>query len=243
MSHLKKFKPALQEFAPIIIRSALTLHQIVISSFRKTAINFHYEFNLRHISNIFQGLLLSDSSRFSEPEKLVKLWIHESERTYGDRLVLHEHLSKYNLAMSDLLKKSFSRFSLSKYFSNNPENLIFCNFTQGMNGERYYDIMPNEKLLPIIEEGLNGYNDNNPVMNLVLFEDAMKHVCRISRIVTPPSGHALLIGVGGSGKQSLSRLAAFMMLMTTYQITISSTYNMGDLKTDLQNLYQRTGVK
>jgi dynein heavy chain len=65
MSHLKKFKPALQEFAPIIIRSALTLHQVVISSFRKTAINFHYEFNLRHISNIFQGLLLSDPSRFS----------------------------------------------------------------------------------------------------------------------------------------------------------------------------------
>lgn len=106
-----------------------------------------------------------------------------------------------------------------------------------------YDLMPNEKLLPHIEEGLSGYNDNNPVMNLVLFEDAMKHVCRISRIVMPASGHALLVGVGGSGKQSLSRLAAFLMFMTTFQITISSTYNMNDLKTDLQLLYNRTGVK
>lgn len=120
MGHLRKFKPALQEIAPLIIRSALSLHQIVISSFRKTAINFHYEFNLRHLSNIFQGLLLSDSSKYAEPEKFVKLWIHESERTYGDRLVSQEHLSKYNLAMFDLLKKSFSRFNLSKYFSNTP---------------------------------------------------------------------------------------------------------------------------
>ena len=71
----------------------------------------------------------------------------------------------------------------------------------------------------------------------------MKHVCRITRIVMPSAGHGLLVGVGGSGKQSLTRLASSMMYMTTFQITISSTYGIADLKTDLQTLYQKTGVK
>jgi dynein heavy chain len=80
-------------------------------------------------------------------------------------------------------------------------------------------------------------------MDLVLFEDAMKHVCKISRIIAAESGHALLVGVGGSGKQSLSRLSSFICQYATTGIMISSTYGMGDLKADLQTMYMKAGVK
>eukprot|EP00913_Durusdinium_trenchii_P022475 g21112.t1 len=71
-------------------------------------------------------------------------------------------------------------------------------------------------------------------MDLVLFEDAMKHVARICRIISSPSGHPLLVGVGGSGRQSLSRLSAFVCQHMTYMIVITSSYSLPDLKTDLQ---------
>jgi len=56
-------------------------------------------------------------------------------------------------------------------------------------------------------------------------------------------GNALLIGVGGSGKQSLARLAAFISSIDVFQIAIKPNYGVNDFKTDLNNLYRRAGLK
>jgi len=62
-------------------------------------------------------------------------------------------------------------------------------------------------------------------MNLVLFEDAMCHICRINRILEGARGNALLVGVGGSGKQSLARLSAFISSLEVFQIQLRKGYS------------------
>lgn len=44
----------------------------------------------------------------------------------------------------------------------------------------------------------------------------------------------MLIGVGGSGKQSLAKLAVFMAELAPMTIVISKSYSLNDFKADLQ---------
>lgn len=76
-----------------------------------------------------------------------------------------------------------------------------------------------------------------------MFDQAIEHVCRITRVIELPRGNALLVGVGGSGKQSLAKLAAYIIGFESYQITVTSSYGMNDFKENLMMLYQKAGIK
>ena len=39
----------------------------VSSCFRKTAANFHYEFNIRHMAGVFQGVLMAKPEQVPPP--------------------------------------------------------------------------------------------------------------------------------------------------------------------------------
>lgn len=60
---------------------------------------------------------------------------------------------------------------------------IYCHFAQGIGEPKYSSVRSWNNLTKLLEEALNLYNDLVGAMNLVLFEDAMMHICRYFIIV------------------------------------------------------------
>lgn len=73
-------------------------------------------------------------------------------------------------------------------------------------------------------------------MNLVLFMNAIQHIIRIVRVLSQPFGHCLLVGVGGSGRKSLTTLSTFIC---SYDIFLIDQKNWVE---DLQKVMKQTGL-
>jgi len=85
----------------------------------------------------------------------------------------------------------------------------------------YCEVYDRAKMQKVTEDNLLDYNSINhsKKMNLVLFASAIEHVVKIHRVITTEFGHALLIGVGGSGRKSLTELAIFTATYNSFGIS------------------------
>ncbi|XP_064351341.1 dynein axonemal heavy chain 9 [Camelus dromedarius] len=241
--HLKlgNFPASLQKSVPQLINLALTFHQKIATTFLPTAIKFHYIFNLRDFANIFQGMLFSSVECIKSTQDLVKLYLHESNRVYRDKMVEEKDFDLFDKIQAEVVKKIFDDMDETVEWTRSLN--MYCHFANGVGEPKYMPVQSWELLTQTLAEALENHNEVNTVMDLVLFEDAVRHVCHISRILEAPRGNALLVGVGGSGKQSLTRLAAFISSMDVFQITLRKGYQIPDFKADLASLCLKTGVK
>lgn len=122
--------------------------------------------------------------------------------------------------------------------------LLYTSYVAACEGHEasYLPVNDMQKLKAVLEAKLEEYNEQVASMNLVLFDAAMEHVSRIARIIDLPVGSALLVGVGGSGKQSLAKLSAFILTYDVMRIVVTSSYGLVDLLTDIQGMFVKAGV-
>jgi len=103
----------------------------------------------------------------------------------------------------------------------------------------YEEVPDYSKLTALLDGYLEEYNASNASqLKLVFFQDAVEHVTRISRILRQPRGNAMLVGVGGSGKQSLTRFAAHMGGFRCSSIELARNYGIAEFREDLKALYR-----
>ena len=214
-----------------------------------TPAKFHYVFNLRDLGRIYQGIMRTPVSFFTNGRVLVNLWRHECDRVFGDRLATELDKSKYTAAVNDIQASVFGHAMVSQ-----AENMFvdFLHMDDMDDDDVPLDPPPKmyepagtiHDLHQHVLAKLAQHNEEHPAlaMNLVMFDDAMRHLLRISRIIGMPRGNALLVGVGGSGKQSLTRLASYLAGHTTYGITLTKNYNLNSLLDDLRYLYKQCGT-
>lgn len=264
--HLSIFPPEFTTSVDDIVQMTLNIYKIIVDKLPPTPSKFHYIFNLKDLTRIFSGMLQLESSFFKEVRQFVRVWRNEFTRVICDRLInakdqalLHqlietevkqhfdapkqEQNEDFLSVKAKMTSESIAKLSDFDYIMRDP--LLFGDYRNTLNeedGRNYEDLLDYEAVYFLFQEILEEYNERKPRMNLVLFEDCLEHLTRVHRTLRLNRGHVLLIGVGGSGKQCVTRLAAFAASCDIFEIQLSKGYNENAFKEDLKQLYNNIGV-
>lgn len=177
-------------------------------------------------------------------ETVFRLWVHECLRVFHDRLINFEDRILLKKLVSDQLEQQLQT-DMKKCTNEEEEDTIFVDFMEVNQGKNVYvevAYKDRAEMKKICEEKLVEYNEKaSSPMPIVLFQEAIQYLCKIHRIIKLGKGHGMLVGEGGSGRHSLSRLAAYIADYNLWQIEISKSYGMKQFRDEVKGWAEKAG--
>jgi dynein heavy chain len=260
-----------QSVAAQLVKMSIDFWRKIGKRMLPTPAKFHYFFNLRDLAATCQGVmltgLLSDPDRpeqranskpqetITDPITLVQVWRHECNRVFSDKLNTPDDKKWYDANIYECV----NQFLGKEMADATKEPIYMANFLRDpvIDAETDEILEPAPKLyepstsIEQLQKKITGFmeaHNETPTgrirkLDLVLFDAAVKHITRITRALSLPRGNLLMVGVGGSGKQSLTRLATFVAGYDYANIVISKGFGVNQLFDAIRDQYMQSALK
>ncbi|XP_043194572.1 dynein axonemal heavy chain 12-like isoform X3 [Amphibalanus amphitrite] len=241
--------------ASAIVSATIEVYAAAMANLLPTPAKSHYTFNLRDLARVVLGCTLVRKESVDNKRVFTRLWVHEVYRVFYDRLVEDADRSWLYQLVRECVKNHFKdNFdTVFEHLASQPGKVTERSLDSLMFGDymdpdllpeerRYEEITDLEQMQDVCMSALQEYNMTHKTgMDLVLFRYVLEHLCRICRVLSTPGGNALLVGVGGSGRQSLTRLAASMAQFQLFQPEISKQYGRQEWRDDIKATLRSAG--
>eukprot|EP00559_Dactyliosolen_fragilissimus_P007927 CAMPEP_0184869058 /NCGR_PEP_ID=MMETSP0580-20130426/32666_1 /TAXON_ID=1118495 /ORGANISM="Dactyliosolen fragilissimus" /LENGTH=2586 /DNA_ID=CAMNT_0027370293 /DNA_START=1 /DNA_END=7761 /DNA_ORIENTATION=+ len=196
-----------------------------------------YFYSPRELSRWVRGIYeaISEMDQGIEREELVRIFAHEAQRLFCDRLVNFDEKSWCEEKIDEVCHTYFAGVNHDDALA---RPLLYSNFLT-----KETQKVGREDLKSFLSARLKVFREEELDVPLVFFDEVLDHVLRIDRILRQPMGHCLLVGESGSGKTVLSKFVSWLNGLSIFQIKAHSKYGLDDFNEDLRSVMRRVGIE
>ncbi|XP_035209359.1 dynein heavy chain 7, axonemal-like [Stegodyphus dumicola] len=244
-------------YAGAIVAATADIYNAAITYLLPTPAKSHYTFNLRDFARVIHGCCLIKKESLESKKILLRLWVHEIYRVFYDRLIddidckwLFEQVKESTkLQFKENFDSVFAHLyspTDGKVSDEDMRKLMFGTYMnyEELPADRLYDeVRDVEDFKIIADKCLMEYNSySKSPMDMVIFRYVLEHLSRLCRVFAMPGGNALLVGVGGSGRQSITKLASFISGHWLFQPEITKNYGLNEWREDIKRVMKSAGA-
>jgi dynein heavy chain len=131
-AYLGSFSSDVSNAISQLVESTQLVFNNVAAQLKPTPSKSHYTFNMRDISKIFQGVCSANQKTTQSLEVLLRLWVHENHRVFGDRMI---NTTDKEILNTLLLTETAKFGSIKKENIFNVERIIFGDYFNGIDGD------------------------------------------------------------------------------------------------------------
>ncbi|KAL7671307.1 hypothetical protein ACOME3_006208 [Neoechinorhynchus agilis] len=235
----KSEKNAIMKFSNQIVSMSVALYRSVVTTILPLPSKPHYRYNLRDLSRIFQGLNEYNPLSMQTFGDLFDAWTFEVNRVLKDRLIFEEDTLLFEKIFEQSAVPVVGKTTAEKIRGYEP---LYCNFLEKKKDP--IRILDFNKINDRLEGFQSDYNmANNQNSRVVFFEYAIKHILRTTRILKQEMSNALLIGIPGNGRKTLTTLAAYINGCELIRIRPSRSFSNQDWRDALKSILLKCGIQ
>jgi dynein heavy chain len=151
---LQEFEEDVKAISEKITSATIDIFNTILANLLPTPSRLHYLFNLRDISKVFQGIMRSNKEFYDTTDSLLKLWVHEMNRVFQDRLIDRKDKEYFYNLMNERLITNFD-VSMNALGIDKKQPLFGDFLTIGLtDSPQYEELNHQEKLKNFMEQKL-----------------------------------------------------------------------------------------
>lgn len=176
-----------------LVAASIEIYRQVSTSFQAVLATIHYSFNIKDIAKCFQGLCLADSETCVQQIQMLRLFYHETERVYSDRMSSKVDQQTCQRIIQESTTKQFETPIVAE-----TEDVIFSGFINGSkvnNATSYTEIRDVTEMREILNQKLTEMNEGMlRIQNWTLAQESTVYLLRILRVLQLEAGNGVIVG-------------------------------------------------